>query len=227
MNHQFFGAAVVALLLGGAGSALAYPREASYAWAPASGPVAGYAVYASIGGNAEELVGAVPEPSASIEVESGVYVTVRVAAYDAAGRFGPLSEAASLVRLCPGDFDGDEVTGYDDVTDARSCFGATVEGFCAGADVDLDGTIEFTDIQALSVGANACALVAAPEPTICLGDLDGDGAIGYSDYHDARACLGKLAQGACAAADVDGDGIVSSTDVHSVRRAIDANACAN
>ena len=48
--------------------------------------------------------------------------------------------------------------------------------FCAGADIDLDGADRVQRLQAASVGSDACALVAAPEP--CLGDFDGDRLIG-------------------------------------------------
>ena len=224
MKYRFASAVGLALLLGGASPAFAFSRVASFEWSPATGPVAGYAVYASIAGGVEKLVAAVALPSASIDVESGAYISVRVAAYDGAGRFGPFSDPAPLVRLCPGDFDGNEVIGFSDMTDARACFGSPVQGFCAGADVDLDGRIEFTDIQSLRLGSDACALAAAP--AVCLGDLDGDHSISLSDYSHARVCLGQPAQAACAAADFDGNGIISGLDVNLVRLALGSNACA-
>jgi hypothetical protein len=224
MKHRFASAAVLAILIGGPSPAFAFPRVASFEWSPATGPVAGYAVYASIGGGVEDLVAAVAVPSADVLVASGVYVSVRVAAYDSAGRLGPLSDPAPLVRLCPGDFDGNEVIGMSDVTNARACFGSPADGFCAGADADLDGWIEFSDLQSLSLGSDACALAASS--AACLGDLDGDHLIGFADFSQARACLGRPAQGACAAADFDGNGIISGLDVNLVRLAFGSNACA-
>src|SRR5262245_12792354 len=83
-------------------------RTAPYSWTPASGPVAGYLVYLSVDGGPEENYGAVGLPSAVIELDSGAQVVVRVAAYDSAGRIGPFSDASPRLRLCPGDFDGNQ-----------------------------------------------------------------------------------------------------------------------
>jgi len=224
MKHRFASATVLAILLGGASPALALSRVAGFEWSPSTGPVAGYAVYASIGGSVEELVATVAVPSASIDVESDAYVSVRVAAYDGAGHLGPLSDPSPLVRLCPGDFDGDELIGGADWVDARSCFGKPAEGFCAGADLDFNGVVDSIDLHSLSLGSDACALAAIP--TVCLGDLDGDHVIGFVDFAKAKACLGQPAQGACAAADFNGDGIVGGIDINSARLAIGSNACA-
>ena len=224
MRNCFASAAVFALLLGGASPALAFTRVASFEWSPAAGPVEGYVVYASIGGGGEELVAAVAVPSASIDVESGVYVSVRVAAFDGDGLLGPISDPAPLVRLCPGDFDGDEVIWPSDVADARACFGSSAEGFCAGADFNLNGRIEFTDLQSIRLGINACTLAATS--AVCLGDLDGDHLINFTDFTYARACFAQPAQGACAAADFDDNGIITGFDINLVRLAFSSNACA-
>jgi len=224
MKHRFASAAVLAILIGGPSPAFAFPRVASFEWSPATGPVAGYAVYASIGGGVEELVAAVAVPSADLLVASGAYVSVRVAAYDGAGLLGPFSDPAPLVRLCPGDFDGNEMIGISDLLDARSCFGQPGVGFCAGADLDSNGGVGISDFQLMGLGSNACAL--AETPTVCLGDLDGNHSIDSADYVQARACYGLPAQANCAAADFDGNGVISLPDLSSVRLAFGSNACA-
>ena len=71
-------------------------RTAPYTWTPASGPVAGYYLYLSIDGEPEQNYGAVSQPSAVIELDSGAEVVVRVAAFNAAGQ-----RRASLRRLLP------------------------------------------------------------------------------------------------------------------------------
>ena len=219
MTHRIVSAAVLALIVGGASPALAFSRIASFAWSPATGPVAGYAVYASIGGAAERLVATVAATSADIVVDSGVYFTVRVAAYDATGRVGPFSDPASELRLCPGDFDGDEVVGLADYFDARTCLGLPGTGFCAGADLDFDGVVGMNDLLASSVGSDACAGV------LCLGDFDGDHAIGLADYAAALNCYGGSAAGACAPGDFDANGVISPFDLNTLGGLIGSNAC--
>jgi hypothetical protein len=204
----------------GASPASAISREAVFAWTPATGPVAGYAVYASIGDASEELVGSVTAPSAALDVDSNAYVTVRVAAFDSAGREGPRSDASQPVRLCPGDFDGDEVLGMMDWADAQSCFGSAATGFCAGADIDQSGgTVSLFDLQSLTIGSEACGSSA------CAGDFDDDRFIGLSDVGQARNCLGQLAQGACVAGDMDGNGMVSLFDITYMTSALGLEAC--
>jgi hypothetical protein len=211
---------VLALVLGGASPAFALTRQAAFVWAPATGPVAGYAVYASIDGAAEELVATVPAPSAILAVESSATVSVRVAAYDSAGRLGPSSAASDPLRLCPGDFDGDGTVGITDWSDATSCLGQVAVGDCAAADIDLDGVVGISDLKALNIGADACP------PKLCLGDFDGDGLIGLTDWTAARSCLGAPAQGACAPGDYNGDGVVSLFEVNTVAKSIGTDACA-
>ena len=72
------------------------------------------------------------QPSAVIELDSGAQVVVRVAAFDGAGRVGPRSDASSPLRLCPGDFDGDEVIETTDVDSAKSCLFKPAKDYCAG-----------------------------------------------------------------------------------------------
>ncbi len=220
MTHRFVGASVLALVLGGASPAFALTRQAAFEWAPASGPVAGYAVYASINGAAERLVDTVAAPSAVLSVESSATVRVRVAAYDSAGRLGPPSAASVPVRLCPGDFDGDETVGITDWSDAKSCVGQLGEGFCAAADSDGNGTVSLSDLYALHLGANACP------PAVCLGDFDGDHVIGVTDWSIAKGCLGETAQGICALGDFDGDGVISLADYYVEVGALGTDRCA-
>src|SRR5262245_32162400 len=212
-------APALALALVAAEPAVALTRVAAFEWAPASGPVAGYAVYATTGGSVDKLVGSVPGPSAEIAVESNEFVTISVAAYDSAGRMGPRSSVSAAVRLCPGDFDGDEVIGGSDWSDAQSCFGLAATGFCAGGDLDGNGMVGGTDITNLKIGSSACA------DTTCLGDWDGDQQVGMTDIVQARSCVGYPAQGSCALADLDGNGIVSIFDINALTSALGANAC--
>lgn len=222
MSHRWISAFALTLVLSGVSPAFAATRVAGFSWAPASGPVAGYAVYASIGGSVEELVATVASPSAIVEVESSRFVSVRVAAYDSAGRLGPLSDPSYPVRLCPGDFDGDEITGPYDRFEVRNCLGQIAEGYCAGADFDLDGSVGLSDWNQVSVGADACALADA---LACPGDFDGDHAIGSRDVAQALSCLDRPASGACAAGDFNGDGTVSAGEVNFVIRSVGATGC--
>jgi hypothetical protein len=225
MNHRFAGTCVLAFLLCGASPAFALTRHAAFGWAPASGPVVGYAVYASIGDSVEELVATVAGPSAIVEVESSHFVSVRVAAYDSAGRLGPLSDPSYPVRLCPGDFDGDEITGPSDKFDVRNCLGQFAEGFCAGADLDLDGSIGVSDWNQAIVGADACAL--ANQQAACPGDHNGDDVIGTSDVALVLSCLDQQALGACAPADFNDDGTITLGEVNFVVRAVGATGCSS
>ncbi len=225
MAIRFAGAVMLALVLVFAwiNPAFALTRWASFQWPPSSGPVAGYAVYASTGDSLEQLIATVAVPGATLPVESSTRITIRVAAFDSGGRLGPISEPSYPVRLCPGDFDGDEITGLTDWTKVRSCLGQTGTGFCAGADFDLDGIVGVVDTKSVKIGSNACALVSAP--TLCLGDFDGDKIIGLNDWTQARSCTGLFAIGACAPGDFNGDGIVSLFEVNFVAQAIGTNAC--
>jgi hypothetical protein len=221
VTHRIAGAVALALtLLAGASPASALTRLAAFAWTPATGPVAGYAVYASIGASIEELVASVSAPIVMIEVDSNEFVSVRVAAYDSTGREGPRSDASEPVRLCPGDFDGDEVLGVMDFADAQSCFGQPASGFCAGADLDESGgMVSILDLQSVKLGFEACASTACP------GDFDDDRYIGLSDFGQARNCLGQAAQGACLAGDMDRNGFVSIFDVNYLASVIGSEAC--
>jgi hypothetical protein len=112
------------------------------------------------------------------------------------------------LRLCPGDFDGDQAVGGTDVLRTRVCLGLPATGSCAGADLDLDDLVTQADFSALVLGAPTCA---APEP--CPGDFDGDGAIDGSDLIDLRRCLGLLPEGSCSLGDLDGNGFVGYPDM--------------
>ena len=184
-------------------------RTAPYSWAPASGPVAGYYLYLSVDGGPEENYGAVVgQNNAVIELDSGARVVVRVVAFDGAGRIGPPSDASSPLRLCPGDFDGDELIETTDVTQARSCALKPAVGQCAAADMDDDGLVGFPDIGAMQVGSDACPPLAG-----CAGDMNGDGLVTLTDWGAMKICIGLTAQGNCANADFDGNGFVSVIDV--------------
>jgi hypothetical protein len=183
-------------------------RTAPYSWTPASGPVAGYLLYLSVDGGPEVNYGSVGLPSAVIELDSGAEVVVRVAAYDGAGRIGPRSDASSPLRLCPGDFDGNETIETTDVDEARSCVYKPAIGHCAGADMDGNGAIALQDLFAMQVGSDAC-----PPVVSCPGDMNGDGLVTLTDFGAMKACIGLMAQGNCADADFDGNGFVSTIDV--------------
>jgi hypothetical protein len=183
-------------------------RTAPYSWVPASGPVAGYYLYLSVDGRPEENYGAVVgQNNTVIELDSGARVVVRVVAFDGAGRIGPPSDASSPLRLCPGDFDGDEVIEFTDVNQARSCLLQPAVGQCAAADMDDDGAVLFRDISAMEVGSDACP------PIECAGDMNGDGLVTLVDWGAMKTCIGLTAQGSCANADFDGNGFVSVIDV--------------
>jgi hypothetical protein len=189
--------------------AAAAVRTARFEWTPAVGAVAGYAVFASVDGGSEELYARVSVPTAEIEVDSGASLRVSVAAFDATGTLGPRSDASPGLRLCPGDFDGNETIGGSDLLRVRTCIGQAAAGACAGADVDLDGLVTSADYASATLGSPACL----PEGP-CPGDFDGDGVIGSVDLYKLRKCVGLLPQGSCALADMDGNGFVGLTDVY-------------
>jgi hypothetical protein len=183
-------------------------RTAPYIWAPASGPVGGYYLYLSVDGQAEQNYGAVFQPSAVIQLDSGAEVIVRVAAFDVAGRVGPRSDASPPLRLCPGDFDGNETIETADVNKAKSCLFKPATGNCSGADMDDNGAVALPDVLAMEVGSDACAPLDG-----CLGDMDGNDFINGADLYAMKSCIGLYAQGNCADADYDGNGFVTNIDV--------------
>lgn len=219
MTHRWIRAFVLTLALGGVSPAFAATRLATFSWAPASGLVKGYAVFVTTAERVDELVARVPGTSAIVGVESGDSITIRVAALGLGGSVGPLSDPSTPVRLCPGDFDGDEVWGPEDWEDTRSCFGQAGSGFCAGADLDLDGIVSHRDLNAVKIGDRACAAETCP------GDFDGDQIIGLGDLRQAQACFSQPVEGACVAGDMDGDGIISLRDVSNIWNSFGADAC--
>ena len=173
-NSFLLGAAVFGLTLAAVGPAEATVRTATYAWTPATGPVAGYAVYASVDGGDEFFYSYVDAPSVMLEVDSGAWLVVTVAAFDSAGSLGPPSERSPGLRLCPGDWDADEFLGMTDLGRERSCFGLLALDQCAGADMNDDGVVGIADFGAFKLGADACAgfppppapdFSTAPDPT--------------------------------------------------------------
>jgi hypothetical protein len=157
-------------------------------------------------------------------VKSSTYVSVRAAAYDSAGRVGPASEVSYPIRLCPGDFNGDEIRGLYDSKQMQSCYGKAAVGLCAGADLNGDGVVGIFDFRSWPLDAYACAQADASAP--CPGDFNGDHYIGLVDVTRAGSCILKPAVGACAAGDFDGDGIVSMFEADSVTQAIGSVVCA-
>jgi hypothetical protein len=200
-----------------AAPAAATVRTATFTWAPATGPVAGYQLYTTVDGGVESAYSYVSQPRAVISMNSAASVTVVVAAFDAAGRLGPRSNASPPLRLCPGDFDGDELIETSDVNSARSCVLKAATGACAGADMNNDGSVAVGDFLALEVGADACPNAG---PDTCGGDMDGDGWISDADVQAMRVCIGLRALGNCVAADFDGNGFVSVSDVGDANRAV-------
>jgi hypothetical protein len=224
VTHRIVGASLLALVLGGASPAFALSRQVHFAWAPATGPVAGYHVYARIGGSFEMYVASVAVPNVDLAVKSSTYVSVRVAAYDSAGSIGPASEVSYPIRLCPGDFNGDEIRTLSDSNRMQSCYGKGAVGFCAGADLNGDGAVGLSDLSSWTLGSYACAQADASAP--CPGDFNGDHYIGLGDSAKAHNCVGSSAVGACAAGDFDGDGVVSMFEADSVALAVGSAACA-
>jgi hypothetical protein len=185
-------------------------RIANYAWTPAAGPVAGYLLYLSVDGEHEQFYGSVNTPSAVILIETGSELVVRVSAFNAAGQQGPISDPSQPLRLCPGDFDGDETIGSPDVSRALACYQKPATGECTAADMNNDGNVTYSDLKALDLGADACEGFR-PVPG-CPGDIDRDGLISYADLQGIKACLGLEARGNCIDADLDGNGWVANTD---------------
>ncbi len=202
-----------------AAPAAATVRTAPYTWTPSSGPVAGYLLYLSVDGGPEENYGYVSQPNAVVLVESGAEVVVSVAAFDAAGRVGPRSNPSPPLRLCPGDFDGDEEVEQTDMNRAIGCFQKPATGACAAADLNGDGFVSGSDIQGLEVGADACQ-------QSCPGDMDGDGVLSASDVLAMKSCIGLYAEGNCTNADFNGSGFVNNTDVIYANRQI-GTVCSN
>ena len=113
-------------------------------------------MYLSVDGGPEASYGYVSNPSALIWIESGAELVVRVAAFDTVGREGPRSDASPPLRLCPGDFDGDEIIENEDRNRALGCLQQPATGACAAAEFVVDGHITNSDILALEVGSYAC-----------------------------------------------------------------------
>jgi hypothetical protein len=218
--------AVAALVLPvfGAVPARATLRTAAFEWTPASGPVEGYVVYLSVGGAPEDHYATVDEPSAWIEFESGASVQVSVAAFDAAGRLGPRSDASAPLRLCPGDFNGNERIENADVLAGYHCFGRASAGDCAAADFDSDGWVSTLDVGRLKPGP-ACE--TSPPAAFCPGDLDGDGEIGTYDFALFRGCFNQPVEPGCAAADFNGDGWINTFDLKRFGNVIGSGVCMN
>lgn len=198
-------------------------RVAGFAWAPAAGPVHGYFVYTSIDSGAEEFYADVSQPNALIEVDSGASLTVRVAAYDVTGSTGTVSDTSAPLRLCPGDFNGDEIIGLSDLGRLESCYGQQAAGACAAGDVDDDGYVALGDIARLQIGADACSYL--PLPAGCPGDTNGDGLITTADLNVVRQCVGFPAQGGCTQADFDGSGFISTIDLNLTKLAFGTSTC--
>jgi hypothetical protein len=221
-NHVTYALAALALALAAAGPAAAGPRSAQFQWAAASGPVAGYAVYVSIDGGAPAVYAYVGAPSAVIQVTSGASLSVSTAAYDAQGRMGPRSAASAPIRLCPGDFDGDQMIGLFDVGQSQACLNQVATGSCSAGDLTGDGLVNFYDFRAMQVGTPACA---DDDGMPCPGDFDGDGTYTSTEYFRVRACLGLNASGGCELADFDGNGFIGNMDVLLASRSVGADTC--
>jgi hypothetical protein len=203
-----------------AGAAL---RSARFAWAPATGPVQGYVVYAAVDGGPEEVYAYVSQPSAAITIDSGESLVVSVAAFDMIGQMGPRSDHSAPLRLCPGDFDGDRVVGSADWGRVRGCLGQEAEDACAAGDIDDDGSVSEADLAVLKIGSDACSYL--PAAAGCPGDTNGDGWITTTDLGGVRQCIGLMPLGNCAYADLDGSGIVTAVDLALSMRAIGTRAC--
>jgi len=199
------------LALVGAAPAGATVRTAAYTWTPATGPVAGYALFTSVDGGDALLYTYVSQTSAVIEVDSSASLIVSVAAFDSTGTLGPRSDASAPLRLCPGDFDGDQILGGGDLNRVLSCIGRPAEGGCVGRDLNDDGRVAAGDYLNFEFGADACPPL--PPPAGCPGDVNGDGWIRGVDVLLAQNCRGLMPLGNCTYADFDRNGYVSLRDV--------------
>jgi hypothetical protein len=108
MTHRFLlrhGAALAAATFGLVQTAdaavdLPGPGAASFEWAPAAGPVAGYFVYVSNNGGPQLRYSTVSSgTSETVHCELGDAIVVSVMAFDAQGNEGPVSPPSELVRF--------------------------------------------------------------------------------------------------------------------------------
>lgn len=96
--------ALIALVLGAPGSARAaidiFGNQATFAWAPAAGPVSGYYFYVSRNG-AEPLLHSIVNGGNTRTVQAlyGDTIQVSTVAFDADGNLGPASEPSEEIRF--------------------------------------------------------------------------------------------------------------------------------
>lgn len=91
--------------------------------------------------------------------------------------------------------------------------------FAAGGGLELGATIGQHDaVQTLSGGnleltGGFWAIAAAPPPTPCPGDLNGDGNVSLNDLTTLLSNFGTLSGATAAQGDSDGDGDIDLTDL--------------
>jgi hypothetical protein len=73
--------------------------QATLEWSPASGSVSGYYVIVARDGGTPTVEGVSPSTRATVESNFGESLTVQVAAFDATGVSGPVSEPSSTIRF--------------------------------------------------------------------------------------------------------------------------------
>jgi hypothetical protein len=104
MLRVFFGLALLLACEGAGAQNVVGATTATIEWMSASGPVAGYGVYIARNGTPYPSSPTITTASTTAQV-SGAYgdtLTVKVAAYNAAGSFGPFSLDSAPIRFVPG-----------------------------------------------------------------------------------------------------------------------------
>jgi hypothetical protein len=82
--------------------------QATFRWTAASGPVAGYNVYVSLNRQAGVLYEQVNTPASTVRAVVGDRVVVAVAAFDASGNEGPVSQLSDEISFSPADVPNDD-----------------------------------------------------------------------------------------------------------------------
>ncbi|MGI9590772.1 MAG: hypothetical protein ACR2P8_05350, partial [Myxococcota bacterium] len=153
------------------------PITASLAWGTASGPVVGYRVYESRDGGAFQATNDVGLPTSMVTGIPGETIQVQVAALDAMGNEGPLSDPSALLAFNPNGVGpappaAASAGGMTQTASVASAFVAPASGLGASP-------ATATDSDAPPANAEPEALASAPEGEDAAGahlDMSGSGA---------------------------------------------------
>jgi hypothetical protein len=99
------------------------PLSADLAWVAADGPVTGYRVFESRDAGPFVASADVPGPSVTVTGEAGETLRIQVAAFDAMGNLGPVSEPSDLLQ-----FDAEGISVVSDSASASSASAAIGSG---------------------------------------------------------------------------------------------------